>query len=145
MREPPEIHSAAADVFRDPQVNLYVSDIEASLRFYGDGLGFEETFRTPREGSPIHIELRLGGLVLGVATVESARAIHHVAVDLPRGAPRSEVVVWTDDVDAAFAHLTSQGASPLSEPHDFLSNLRAAWVADPDGNPVQLVMRCNTV
>ena len=27
------------------------------------------------------------------------------------------------------------------EPHDFLDSLRAAWVADPDGNPVQIVTR----
>jgi catechol 2,3-dioxygenase-like lactoylglutathione lyase family enzyme len=128
-------------MFRDPQINLCVANIEASLRFYRVGLGFQETFRTPSQGTPIHIELRLGGLILGLATVESARGIHHLAVDQTRGAPRGEVVAWTDDVDAAFASLIAEGAPALSEPHDFLSHLRAAWVADPDGNPVQLVMR----
>jgi catechol-2,3-dioxygenase len=29
----------------------------------------------------------------------------------------------------------------LPAPHDFFDSLRAAWVADPDGNPVQIVMR----
>jgi len=33
------------------------------------------------------------------------------------------------------------GVRALSESHDFLDSLRAAWVADPDGNPVQIVMR----
>jgi catechol 2,3-dioxygenase-like lactoylglutathione lyase family enzyme len=126
-------------VFRDPQINLYVADVERSLRFYGDLLGFTETFRTPRDGPPIHVEMRLGGLILGVATIESARGIHGLAIG--DGSPRGEVVVWTDDVDRAFASLTAHGARPLSEPHDFLAALRAAWVADPDGNPVQIVMR----
>lgn len=125
-------------MFRDPQINLYVADIETSLRFYRDLLGFSETFRTPRDGAPIHVETRLGGLILGLATMESARSIH--GLNLGEGPPRSEVVVWTDDVDRAFASITAQGARTLSQPHNFLTNLRAAWVADPDGNPVQLVM-----
>ncbi len=81
-------------MFRDPQINLYVADVEASVRFYCELCGFAETFRTP-----------------------------------------------TDDVDGAFALMTSRGARPLSEPHDFLAHLRSAWVADPDGNPIQLVTR----
>jgi predicted enzyme related to lactoylglutathione lyase len=51
--------------------------------------------------------------------------------------------MWTDDTDAAFAAVTAKGATVLSPPHDFLSaSLRAAWIADPDGNPVQLATRC---
>ena len=125
-------------MFRDPQINLYVAGVEASVRFYGDLLGFTETFRTPRDGTPIHVEMRLGGLILGVASIESVRGIH--GLEIHQGPPHSEVVVWTDDVDAAFASITAQGVRPLSKPHDFLADLRAAWIADPDGNPVQLVM-----
>jgi catechol 2,3-dioxygenase-like lactoylglutathione lyase family enzyme len=126
-------------MFRDPQINLYVADVGASLRFYRDLLGFTETFRTPRDGTPIHVETRLGGLTLGVASMDSAGSSH--GLDLGEGPPRGEVVLWTDDVDRAFAPLTDRGVRALSEPHDFLENLRAAWIADPDGNPVQLVMR----
>ncbi|HEY2595448.1 MAG TPA: VOC family protein [Chloroflexota bacterium] len=126
-------------MFREPQVNLYVADVERALAFYRDQLGFTETFRTPRDGMPIHVEARLGGLILGVASIESAGRIH--GLEVGGGPPRGEVVVWTDDVDRAFATLIAQGVRPLSEPHDFLANLRAAWVADPDGNPVQMVMR----
>jgi catechol 2,3-dioxygenase-like lactoylglutathione lyase family enzyme len=43
-------------MFRAPQVNFYVEDIEASAGFYRDLLGFTETFRTPRQGAPVHIE-----------------------------------------------------------------------------------------
>lgn len=54
-------------MFTDPSVNLYVSDVETSARFYAGLFGFAETFRTPTSGPPIHVELRLGGLVLGLA------------------------------------------------------------------------------
>ena len=50
------------------------------------------------------------------------------------------MVVWSDDIDAAIAHLTALGAPLLSAPHDFLDGrLRSAWVADSDGNPIQIV------
>ncbi len=55
--------------FNDPQVNLYVKDAEVSAGIYRD-FGFKETFRTPKEGVPIKVGLRLGNLTLG-----SARAI----------------------------------------------------------------------
>src|SRR5258708_3181951 len=107
-------------MFRNPQIDRYVADVEASLRFYRDLFGFTETFGTPGEGEPVHVEMRLDGLILGVASIESARGIH--GLDLGDGPPRGEVVVWTDDVDQAFASITAQGARPLSQPHNFLAD-----------------------
>jgi catechol 2,3-dioxygenase-like lactoylglutathione lyase family enzyme len=127
-------------VFHSPQINFYVADVETSVAFYRDLLGFAETFRTPEQGEPMHVELELGELTLGVASTESLREIHGIATDTD-GPPRAEIVLWTDDVDEAFATLVAKGARALTEPHDFVGTLRAAWVADPDGNPVQLVMR----
>ena len=84
-------------MFRDPQVNFYVHDVETSVRFYVDLFGFEETFRTPSSGAPEHVELRLGGLILGLASVESALGTHGLTTG--GGNPRAEVCVWTDDAD----------------------------------------------
>jgi lactoylglutathione lyase len=39
-------------VFVTGFVNLYTRDIDSGVRFYRDTLGFQETFRTPREGTP---------------------------------------------------------------------------------------------
>jgi catechol 2,3-dioxygenase-like lactoylglutathione lyase family enzyme len=126
-------------MFRAPQVNFYVEDIEASVGFYRDLLGFTETFRTPQQGTPVHVELGLDGFTLGLATIASLRDVHGVTAGT--GPPRAEVVVWTDDVDAAFSFLSARGVRVLSPPHDFLASLRATWIADPEGNPVQIVMR----
>jgi catechol 2,3-dioxygenase-like lactoylglutathione lyase family enzyme len=126
-------------MFDSPQVNFYVQDVEVSGRFYRDCFGFTETFRTPEHGQPSHVELRLGEFTLGLARIDSVREVHGVRVG--SGPPRAEVVVWTDDVDRAYTDLAARKVRTLSPPHDFLDSLRAAWVADPDGNPVQMVMR----
>ncbi len=57
------------------------------------------------------------------------------------GPPGAGVVVWTGDVDAAFADLSGEGVRVLSPPHDFLAALRVAWIAGSEGNPVPIVMR----
>ena len=60
-------------VFSTPMANLYTNDIEAGLRFYRDLLGFTETFRTPRDGTPEHVELKLDGFMIGLGTGTARR------------------------------------------------------------------------
>jgi predicted enzyme related to lactoylglutathione lyase len=123
---------------RDPAINLYSHNVLRLARFYAS-LGFWETFRTPGEGTPVHVELMLDKFTLGIASVEAAAAHHGLRPDL--GGRPVELVLWTDNADRDHARLTAAGAPSLSPPHDFLAHLRAAWVADPDGNPIQLVQR----
>lgn len=125
--------------YREPMVNYYVHNVEGVAAFYREQLGFSETFRTPDSGPAIHIEVRLGTFVLGLASIEAARAMHHLPLN--PGLPRGEIALWTDDVDTAFAALTAQGVRSISPPHDFLVTppLRAAWLEDPEGNPIQIV------
>ena len=125
--------------FRTPLINLYSRDLSRAVAFYSD-LGFVETFRTPASGKPSHVQLTLDGFKLGIATVEAARAHHGLN---PNGDGRwIEIVLWTEDTDAALRACVEKGAPVLSPAHDFLDGkLRAAWVADPDGNPIQLVQR----
>lgn len=125
-------------MFRTPMINLYTLDIERALAFYR-GLGFVETFRTPPEGQPDHVELVLDGFTIGIAAAAAAARDHGLRPNLEGRA--IEIVLWTDDTDSAFARLTTGGARALSHPHDWLEDLRLAWVADPDGNPIQLVQR----
>lgn len=124
--------------FATPMINLYSRDLARAVSFYAS-LGFVETFRTPASGPPEHVELELDGFKLGVATVEAART-HDLR---PSGEGRwIEIVLWTDDTDEAVRALTAGGAPLLSPPHDFLDgSLRSAWIADPDGNPIQLVQQ----
>jgi len=125
--------------FKSHLYNLYTRDLEKSLRFYRDLLGFTETFRVPKEGSPDHVEMELGPLELAVSTLEALKRDHGLTGG--GGPPRGEVVFSVPDVDAAFAWICGRGATALSPPHDFATVLRGAWVGDPDGNPVQLFAR----
>jgi len=120
-------------------VNLYTRDIEAGLHFYRDLLGFAETFRTPADGIPEHVELELNGFTIGLGTVEAARRVH--GVDAVPGSPAMVLVVWTDDVDNAFAELVAAGVPVLQPPHNTGSSNRNALLRDPDGNLVEIVAK----
>lgn len=120
-------------------VNLYTRDIAAGLAFYRDLLGLEETFRTPPEGTPEHVELRAGGFTLALGTVEAARRVH--GVDATPGCPAMVVVLWTDDVEATYAAVVAAGAPGVVAPHDAGNDNRSAVVRDPDGTLVELVAK----
>lgn len=130
--------------YRDALVNVYVNDVEGLAGFYRENFGFVETFRTPAEGEPVHIEVRLGNFILGLASIDAARSMHQLPLD--PGLPRSEIALWCDDVDEVYAALTAKGVRCISPPHDFLDGrLRAAWFQDPEGNHIQVVARVSAV
>lgn len=124
-------------MFTGSQVNLYAEDVERSVAFYRD-LGFEETYRYPPEGEPSHVELSGAGLTIGVASPRAAREEH--GIEVSEAGAAMELCLWCDDVDASYEQALAVGATPMSAPHDFQDGrLRVAWVADPTGNPIELV------
>ena len=126
-------------MFISALVNLYTRDIEAGLRFYRDLLGFAETFRTPAEGIPEHVELQLNGFTVGLGTVEAASRVH--GIEATPGSPAMVLVVWTDDADKACAELAAAGVPVLQPPHDTGNSNRNALLRDPDGNLVEIVAK----
>jgi catechol 2,3-dioxygenase-like lactoylglutathione lyase family enzyme len=122
--------------FREPQVVLFSTDVTRSAAFYAS-LGFEEVFRTPVTGEPIHVDLVLDGYRIGIASVDSTRDDH--GLDPVATGQRAAVVLWTEDVRSAYAELVAAGVPSLKEPQEWLGRLLIAWLADPDGNPVQIV------
>jgi predicted enzyme related to lactoylglutathione lyase len=130
-------------MFREAQINLFADDVQPSVDFYINALGFTETFRTPTEGEPDHVEMTLsqpdgGSFKLGVAKRAAGRAQH--GLDLVAGPPHCDVVFWCDDADAAYDALVAAGATPVRAPHDFADN-RAGWVSDPAGHLVSVVSK----
>lgn len=123
-------------MFRTPEVILFSENVGRAVEFYSS-LGFTETFRVPKEGEPIHVDLALDGYKVGIASVASTRTDHGLD-PVPRG-QRAAVILWTDDTAAAYTELTGRGVPGLSAPHVWLGRLLIAWVSDPDGNPVQIV------
>ena len=125
--------------YSSPLVNVYVRDLPAALAFYAGLLGFEETFRAPDPDAPDHIELRLDGVTVALSTAEAAERVHGLPAN--PGSHGFQLVVWTDDVDAAYEELVAAGVTGHTAPHDTGNDNRNAVVVDPDGNLVELVMK----
>lgn len=123
-------------------VNLYTRDIEAAIHFYGHRLGLRETFRTPRDGRPEHVEFAVGnGFKIGLGTVEAARRVH--GVEAEPGTPAMVLVLWTDNVDRAYDQLVAAGVPAVQQPHETGNGNRNALLRDPDGNLVEIVAKAS--
>lgn len=120
-------------------VNVFTHDIERALGFYQGVLDLTESFRTPRDGTPEHVEMTAGGFVLALSTSEAAHRVHGLVAE--PGRPAMSLVFWVDDVDSAFGAATEAGARGVTPPHDAGNNNRNAVLRDPDGNLVELVAK----
>ncbi len=128
--------TAHVHLFKTPQVVLFTRDLVRAATFY-ESLGFEEAFRTPAEGIPIHVDMVLDGYRIGLASETSTRDDH--GLDPVVEGQRAAVVLWTDNVGAAYSRLQEAGATPVKEPKPWLGRLLVAWVQDPDGHLIQVV------
>ncbi len=122
-------------MFKSPQIVLFSRDVAHTAEFYR-ALGFEEVFRTPREGTPIHIDLVLDGSI-GLASEASTRKDH--GLDPVVAGQRAAVILWTEDTPAAYSRLQEVGATPVKAPEPWLDRLLIAWAEDPDGHLIQVV------
>lgn len=120
-------------------VNVFSQDIQEALTFYEGVLGLPESFRTPTDGIPEHVEMAAGPFVLAISTAEAAARVHGLTVEAGRAA--MSLVFWVDDVDATFDAVTAAGAPAVSAPHDSGNDNRNAVVRDPDGTLVEFVAK----
>lgn len=131
-------------------VGLTVSDVEASIAFYCDVVGFELHGRheiegewfdtlTHNRGARIDVAmLRMGDVVLQLVEYEAAGgdtlelAHHHV------GNPHLNIEV--DDVEARHEAITASGAHDPTPVVDIMgAGIRSFYVIDPDGVPVEFL------
>jgi lactoylglutathione lyase len=126
-----------AVTFSEPFPILVTDDVPRMVTFYRDRLGFVESYRFPTEGQPAFVVLRLGVAQLGFGTSDGA-SLHGRARAASAG-NRIEICVYASNVDDAVTALRSAGALVLAEPADQPWGERAAYVADPDGNPILIV------
>lgn len=119
-----------------PHIKLYTADLPR-LEAFQARPGFARRLAWPAEGPALHAEMELRGVSFGIASVEAARRDHGLA---PQGGGRRiRIVLRSEDTDAEIARPAAAGATVLSPPHDWLEGrLRPGWVADPDGNRVQI-------
>ena len=99
-----------SDVPRPDHVILYVSDLEASVRFNRDAVGLEHRFTDAG-----YAEFGTGDTRF--ARYERRRADWLTGHSVTPG-PAGEVVLLVDDVDAVAAALRGRGVPPLAGPTD---------------------------
>jgi lactoylglutathione lyase len=122
-------------MLRDPLPVLYTRDLPRALAFYRDALGFEAGYRFPEDGEPEFAVVKLGESALALSAAKTPQEL--LGISMGRE-PRFELCLFTDDVDAEVARLAAAGVEILREAEDMPFGERVAYVADPDGNPIQL-------
>jgi catechol 2,3-dioxygenase-like lactoylglutathione lyase family enzyme len=109
--------------------SFIVSDVDQTIAFYCDKLGFETRFRAPDENPFFAIIGRDGAQIFikserDVLPVPNCRRHPHLRLD---------AFVYAPDPDALAAEFAEHGAAfsaPLKDTHD---GLRGFEISDPDG------------
>jgi catechol 2,3-dioxygenase-like lactoylglutathione lyase family enzyme len=119
-------------------VTLAVADLERSLRFYRDGLGWPSEGVVGKEfehGAVAFFDLE-GGLRL--ALWPRASLAHDSGLPTAAGSPTqfclAHNVRTREEVDAVMAQARSAGASITKQPHDTFYGGYAGYFQDPDGH-----------
>jgi catechol 2,3-dioxygenase-like lactoylglutathione lyase family enzyme len=108
---------------------LIVSDVDQTIAFYRDKLGFETRFRAPDRNPFFAIIGRDGAQLF----VKSDKAVSPLPNHQRHHFMRWDAFVYAPDPDALAAEFAEHGAAfsaPLEDTHD---GLRGFEICDPDG------------
>jgi uncharacterized protein len=119
-------------------ITLGVEDLERSIRFYRDGLGWAPS-SSSQEGEIAFFQLN--GLVLGLwprhLLAADARVVDGGGWG---GITLAQNLRSREEVDAAFERALAAGAKELKRPIDTEWGGYSGYVADPDGHPWELAL-----
>ena len=111
---------------------LAVADIDASVRFYTEVLGFDIAFTLPGEdGKLIHASVQRGDSYLMFGRIDPSKA--HDQGPLGRGVVLYASVADDEDIDAYFQRVRNAGATVVQVPTDQFWGHRDWGITDPDG------------
>ena len=110
------------------QASLTVKDLQKSLAWYCDVLGFAVDKRHEREGILRGVSLQAGDVRLLINHDDGARGL-----DRTKGEGFSLQITIIGDVDAVAARIKRSGGVLLSEPADMPWGARVFRLLDPDG------------
>lgn len=123
-------------------VRVLASDVDALARFYSEAFGMSET-RRPVD-TPTFKEIVLNtGSTPGLARLATSTPI--VIATRAAGAPpaggMAALILEVPDMDAAIARATAVGAKLMRPVARSGEGLSYAFLTDPDGNQVELLLR----
>ncbi len=118
-------------------VGLFVNDMTAMVTFYGDVLGM----KTDWNGAP-NAELESGTIRLIMFSRADFEAMTSRSYAYPSGTNGTLELAFAlpafEDVDREYARVIEAGAMPIFPPTDEPWGQRTSYVADPDGNLIEI-------
>lgn len=107
---------------------LTVNDLDRSIRFYCDGLGFFLTDRWEQDGKLLGVMLKAGTIEIGLSQDDFAKGRDRV-----KGVGMRFWVTTVQDLDMLAGRVRAAGYSVDSEPALLPWGQRAFDLTDPDG------------
>jgi glyoxylase I family protein len=129
-------------------VSVNVTNLEASMRFYLDILGFKVLFDVELAGPGLEAVTESAGakgrmvgcLVPGGGMIELVAGIRHGGEEGAIHGENDSMIfsLSVDDLDEAYRTLKNAGVQPLQEPAE-VEGVRMFFVSDPDGRRIELI------
>jgi lactoylglutathione lyase len=117
-------------------VALKVADIERSLQFYRDMLGFAEMLRLNRDDGSLWL------IYLRITDTQFLELFPGGDGERAPGSERTAInhfCLETEDLDATAEALRGLGIRLTVEPKMGLDHNRQCWIEDPDGNRIEFM------
>lgn len=118
-------------------VAFRITDLDRALNFYCGILGFREAFRLDRDGEPspwiVYLQIAPGHFI------ELFPGAETVGPQPGRDGGYNHFCLLVDDIGATLRQLAERGLPIEGEPTKGLDNNYQYWIADPDGNRIELM------
>ena len=108
--------------------SLTVNDLEKSLAWYHEVVGFAVDRRHEREGKLMAISLRAGDVRILIMQDDGAKGANRV-----KGEGFSLMITTSENIDAIANGIKERGGTLETEPADMPWGVRAFRLKDPDG------------
>ena len=119
-------------------IGLFVEDMAAMIRFYRDVMEFEIT----EPENAVNVYLKKDGVLFMLYERSNFEKMSRHTYEYLKGFNgHFEIALRVDsydEVDRTFARVTSRGAKPVMEPETMPWGQRTCYVADPEGNLIEI-------
>ena len=123
---PQTVHSFPFETTRSIVISVNVSDLDRSIAWWGEMLGFEPSY-VMREYGWCELATSIDGVGLGLGQVEEVNASGGVTPTF-----------GVSDIDAARAHMESRGVRFDGDTYEIEGSVKLCTFYDPDENPFML-------
>ena len=122
---------------------ISAKDIQQSLKFYRDVLGFDLAYRWPSEGPLEYAFLRSGEIAVWIVAEEMVEKLRRTSL-LDQDLVKLELRIEVDDVPETVGRLAQKGANPVATAANQQPDIgQTAVFEDPDGNLIHIQVKRN--